>query len=113
MMKSIGEVSQMILDGKVMVLAGSEKALMQLPKGNWIGGTIPYFMTDEGGSLLENKIQTTILPDEVTGFNIQMYDSNTISTLPQNYFPNGFTIIIMPALTAIHQHFAKDCSTWN
>ena len=48
MLKSIPEVNQMIAEGKALLLAGSEEALSQLSKGNWIGGTIPYFMDEDG-----------------------------------------------------------------
>jgi hypothetical protein len=48
MLKSIPEVNQMIAEGKPLLLAGSEEALSQLSTGNWIGGTIPYFMDEDG-----------------------------------------------------------------
>src|SRR2546422_5487311 len=36
---------------KLFAVAGDERLLAQLPKGNWVGGTIPYLMTDEDGGL--------------------------------------------------------------
>ena len=36
---------------EVAAQTGDERLLTQLPKGNWIGGTIPYLMTDERGGL--------------------------------------------------------------
>jgi len=38
------DVTKMINTGHRMILAGDEELLKKLPKGNWIGGTIPYFM---------------------------------------------------------------------
>src|SRR5206468_3867721 len=36
---------------KLFAVAGDERLLARLPKGNWVGGTIPYLMTDEDGGL--------------------------------------------------------------
>ena len=36
------EVKALIEAGKTLLLAGSESLLADLPKGRWIGGTIPY-----------------------------------------------------------------------
>ena len=51
------EVKALIEAGKTLLLAGSESLLADLPKGRWIGGTIPYFMGDEGGTFTESLIQ--------------------------------------------------------
>ena len=49
MLLTVDEVKNEVEIGKNLLLAGDENLLGQLPKGNWIGGTIPYFMVDEGG----------------------------------------------------------------
>ena len=41
-------VASQIGSGKSLFLAGDENLLKRLPKGNWIGGTIPYFMDRRG-----------------------------------------------------------------
>lgn len=46
----VGEAAELIRSGKYLSIAGDEQALKQLPTGNWIGGTIPYFMAEQGGS---------------------------------------------------------------
>jgi len=48
-MLSLEEVTEKIIEGKRLLLAGDERLLLQLPAGDWIAGTIPYFMTEEGG----------------------------------------------------------------
>jgi len=55
MLYSIQETVNAIMTGKTLYLAGDEKVLSQLPKGNWIGGTIPYFMTKTGGISTQEK----------------------------------------------------------
>src|SRR3989441_8605935 len=36
---------------KLFAVAGDERLLARLPRGNWLGGTIPYLMSDEDGGL--------------------------------------------------------------
>ena len=56
------EVKAKITDGKRLLLAGDEGLLKLLPTGNWIGGSIPYFMTEQGGLTARHKIYVTELP---------------------------------------------------
>lgn len=42
--------ADMIRGGATLAIAGDESVLAALPAGHWIGGTIPYFMGQEGGS---------------------------------------------------------------
>ena len=109
---NIKEVSQLILEHKYLFLAGSYDALSQLPKGNWIGGTIPYFMTPDGGTISDDIIQVTQIPQESLSIKIKEYDENTLSQIPENYFENGFSLIVIPAFSKSHQLFAKNCTTW-
>src|SRR3990167_4483130 len=44
----------LIKQGKALSLAGNEATLDQLPAGNWIAGTIPYFMVAEGGTVVQD-----------------------------------------------------------
>ena len=46
---TVQAASELIRRGLTLTLAGPESALDQLPSGNWIGGTIPYFMVADGG----------------------------------------------------------------
>ena len=61
-LQSIPEVQSAVAAGESLFLAGSREALSQLPAGNWIGGTIPYFMTEQGGLLAEDRIFVTRVP---------------------------------------------------
>src|SRR6266496_2446272 len=45
----VDEVAERIRRGEPLLLAGDESRLKLLPRGDWIAGTIPYFMSDEGG----------------------------------------------------------------
>ncbi len=50
MFLSTREASDLIASGVVLLAAGSAQALAALPRGKWIGGSTPYFMTAEGGA---------------------------------------------------------------
>ena len=61
-MMSVAEAAARISAGAVLVIAGSEAALAQLPKGNWIGGTTVYFVTETGGRMdAQNNFVTEIV----------------------------------------------------
>lgn len=111
-MMTPAQVSALIMEGQKLFLAGSEDALSQLPRGEWIGGTIPYFMTEEGGVVTNTEIHVTRIPDLATQIKIRTYSVDEIASLPQNYFGNGFSFILIPAFSEVHQKFAEHCSTW-
>ena len=60
---TIEEITTKINAGTHLLLAGDEKILKQLPIGNLIGGTIPYFMSENGGLSTKNRIYVTEIPD--------------------------------------------------
>lgn len=79
-MITVQAAAELIRKGVPLSLAGPESALDQLPAGNWIGGTIPYFMVAGGGVVVtEGKVFATDLsnigtvsvacygPDELAG----------------------------------------------
>lgn len=111
-MSSIAETAKLIKDGKHLYIAASEACLTQLPRGNWIGGTIPYFMTPQGGLVSHEQVLVTILPEQITHCSIVAYDESTLSGIPKNYLSNGLSLIIIPAFSDVHLKYAKECSSW-
>lgn len=103
------EVEQKIKDGEFLVLAGDEKTLTSLPSGNWIGGTIPYFMSEDGGCIDQEKIYVTTLigVNNEQAPRITMYDSASISRIAQEAPKHGFTLLIMPAGSDVHMDYAQ------
>ena len=60
---TLAEAADLIRSGAALSLAGPETALDALPAGNWIAGTIPYFMDTAGGVVsTEGKVFVTPLP---------------------------------------------------
>jgi hypothetical protein len=105
---SIDETAALIQAGKVLSLAGDESLLAQLPAGRWIGGTIPYFVDTQGGVESRDHIFVTELTaaDGAT-VDIRSYTTDTIRHIAEDAPDNGYTIVILPAQSAIHVEFAS------
>lgn len=112
-MMSAAAVSELINSGVSLYLAASEELLTKLPKGNWIGGTIPYFMTESGGLVTHEVVHVTQLPSKVVQTRICQYDESNLNQIPAHYLPNGLSLIVMPAFSGVHLKYAKECTTWS
>jgi hypothetical protein len=108
MLKSIAEVNQMIAEGKPLLLAGSEEALSQLAKGNWIGGTIPYFMGEAGAVCSESKVFATELPECASFAGLREYPLEALPNICTDAPQNGVSYLILPAGSAVHAAYAAD-----
>ncbi len=100
------EVARFISEGKSLLLAGDEELLKKLPKGNWIGGSIPYFMSEKGGLSSKELIMVDEIPSFVTNISITSYDFASIKNIYKDGYENGFTVVIIPALSDTHLNFA-------
>jgi hypothetical protein len=105
-MFSAYEVAAMIVEGKKLVLAGDEKTLARLPPGEWIGGTIPYFMAERGGLFSKEKIYVTEMPSFAVSCGARTYGEADIKEIYKDIPENGFAIAIIPASSPAHLSFA-------
>ncbi len=104
---SIADASAIIEEGRTLILAGDESALRNMPQGDWIGGTIPYFITGEhGGMSTRDMVFVTDLTGVVTGAKIAFYDQGTLSRVYAEGPKHGFSFIIIPASNMTHLFFA-------
>lgn len=103
---SISEANALIAAGRKLHAAGDEAALRRLQRGNWIGGTIPYFLTRTGGVVEREKVLVTELPDVVTQVTTQMIDIGHIPAITTEAPRHGFSIVIVPGLSDIHTIYA-------
>ncbi len=98
-----------------LIIAADEKILKQLPSGNWIAGSIPYFMGSEGGEISQEKA----FVNTIEGVNlnnpprIMPYDVNSIKNIAQDAPENGFTITILPAGSDIHAEYAENAPSYS
>lgn len=101
------EAAALIESGRTLLLAGDEALLTGLPQGRWIGGTIPYFMTEAGGVASRDRIFAAALPEPATGPLIRFYDTKSLSSIGANTPENGFTALMIPAFSEPHTAFAQ------
>lgn len=110
---AVADVSKMIEEGRTLSLAAEEALLRQLPQGNWIGGTIPYFMAANGGAISQDKIFVSELPADVQSTQIKTYDVEQIPHVLDDAPEQGFSIIILPATSNVHLQYACGAPTFN
>lgn len=108
MLCSINDVQKQIATGKPLLLAGSESALAQLSNGNWIGGTIPYFMAAQGGTCSEDFVFVNEVPDSALGVQIVEYTVETLPSICKDAPDNGFSFAIVPSGSLAHKAYAQD-----
>jgi hypothetical protein len=102
-------VAGMIQSGKQLLLAGDESLLGSLPRGRWIGGTIPYFMAEHGGTHTTDRIYVTELPQDGKAL-IRSYDVANLSSLAKDHTGHGFTVLLLPAFSDTHLAYAQNAS---
>ncbi|MCP5492959.1 MAG: hypothetical protein H7A23_00245 [Leptospiraceae bacterium] len=114
-MLSLDEARKKIIQtDRPLLIAGEEAILDRLPAGNWIAGTIPYFMAEEGGLESQDKIFITEIPEFISSddIEIKMYNAETIPNVSIDAPENGFSLIIIPASGAVHESFAKNAPNY-
>ena len=109
---SVQAASDLIKKGLPLSIAGPESALDQLPQGDWIGGTIPYFMLASGGAVVTDaRVFVTDL-SSLGSVRIQSYGADELQGICANAPDNGFSIAIIPAGSAAHQRFAAEAANY-
>ena len=99
-----------INNGEFLVIAADEDVLSGLPSGNWIAGTIPYFMAENGGEVSREKVYVNTIRGVSVDSQprITLYDTNSISRIALEAPSHGFTIVILPAMSDVHAKYAED-----
>lgn len=110
-MLSVAEASARITSGAVMVIAGDEELLRALPHGKWIGGTTVYFVTDQGGAVVRDRLFCTTFP-QASGAVPRHLGPKELETISKGYAPCGFTMIMIPAFSVAHSDFAVEGATY-
>jgi hypothetical protein len=100
----------LINSGAVLSVAGSEEVLDQLPRGNWIGGTSPYFTTEEGGVKSLDRVFVTRLAEGKARF--ARYAAHSLADIVRDAPDNGFSFVIIPAGSTSLQRFSEEGRYW-
>jgi hypothetical protein len=102
----LSDVLTKIKSGQPLLLAADESLLSLLPEGNWIGGTIPYFMDALGGCLCKDRIFTTELPDFVSDVRVLTFDRASLPEINTGGDFQDVSVVILPASSGVHIDFA-------
>jgi len=105
---SVEVASELIRSGNCYSIAGDESLLRQLPAGNWIGGTIPYFLGQDGGETTQQRVFVAPLPQPVVAPLITSYTEQSLERVCLDAPNNGFSMIVIPAFSAVHTSFARN-----
>lgn len=112
MLITVEQATQRIRAGERLLLAGDESLLTQLPQGTWIGGTIPYFMSEIGGQCNTQLLFAHELPRDANITKIHHYTEAELPHIPDDAPDNGFSIIIIPATSAVHTAYAQNAPSY-
>lgn len=107
MLMTLEETVLLINDGKILHIAADDSLLEKLPKGNWIGGTTPYFISDDGGVLTKEKLFVNEI-DYADEVRIASYGKYNIFQVVEECYDNGLTMLIMPYGSAVATKYAKE-----
>lgn len=109
---TVAEAADLIRRGTPLALAGPESALDQLPAGNWVAGTIPYFMTAEGGKVVtDGQVFATDL-GTMGGVSVACYGPDELASIAGKAPDNGFSFTIIPAGGQCHQRFSAEAASY-
>lgn len=104
---TVDEAAALIAAGRFLMLAGDEALLRRLPAGNWIGGTIPYFMGEHGGLASRALLFVTEIPVTAGAPEIRFYDITNLEHVCEDGPANGYSLIIIPAFSGTHSLYAR------
>lgn len=111
-MMSVADAAALIGSGRPMCIAGDEAALRQLPAGNWIGGTIPYFMGEGGGLVSREQVHVTVVGDHADAPRLRLCDADALPQLCRAAPEHGYSILILPAFSDCHLAFARNAPNY-
>jgi len=102
------DVARRINAGATLFLAGDEALLAALPRGNWIGGSSPYFMDSNGGKHSRDLIFVQEQSNAVSATQIRWYAADALAGIAADSPGNGYSLVIIPATSPAHVRYAED-----
>jgi len=112
MLLSLQEATKMIEGGRRLAIAGDEGLLSKLPRGNWIGGTTPYFMAQDGCTISKDKLFVQDLTDVTTGATVMSYGTDDLPKISGHVPESGFSIVIVPAFSPAHIAYGRNAPNY-
>jgi hypothetical protein len=109
---TVAELAAMIQAGRILLLAGAETLLAQLPAGRWIGGSAAAYLGNAGNATERNRIFYSDLSDHAPTAEILLLEASQLPGLAARYPENGFSFLILPGLSALLVSFARDAADY-
>lgn len=103
---TLKEATDLIKQGRLLVIAAAEKLLTQLPDGNWIGGSNPYLLGEGGGMYSEEMLYLKDFTDVAIDFKMCSYDASSIANITTDAFENSMIVAVFPAFTEVLTEFS-------
>lgn len=110
---SVAAATEVISSGAPCCVAGDEAMLRRLPRGCWVGGTIPYFMSELGGTCSHQKVFVSTLPGEPSRMRIVQHSRSTLPSICSEAPDHGYTLLLMPAFSTVLQAFAEEAPAYD
>ena len=95
--------------GRISLLIGRMNFLII----DWIGGTIPYFMTSQGGVIDRDRVFVNELPFGLQFRGARRYGPNEIHRVYADLPADGFGVAILPASSPVHLAFAVGAPSYD
>jgi hypothetical protein len=105
------EAARLISEGRPYLAAGDEEMLRALPAGNWIGGTIPYFVTEEGPQASSTEVFLTELPRSARLVAAHLVGDENLAKIFTEVPANGWGVMILPSGCKLQETFALKAPT--
>jgi hypothetical protein len=105
---SLQETAKSIEGGRHLAIAGDEALLRELPRGSWIGGTTPYFMTEGGCTVTSDKLFVHDLTDIVLGAAVRSYGADSLPGLSEDAPEHGFSLVVIPFASPAHFAYGRN-----
>ncbi|GKT30274.1 hypothetical protein ADUPG1_001460, partial [Aduncisulcus paluster] len=96
-LRSVKETVDMIAEGKILLIAGDEKLLAELPKG---------------GLVTQEQLFVSDISDVAASVTLKKYDQNELGNVYLDAGEGGFSFIIIPASSPAHVSFALNAPNY-
>lgn len=104
---SLDEAARLLESGRCFAVAADRAVLEKLPRGAWIGGSIPYFVGQAGGVCSREQVFLCEIPVPGDPPQIRFYAQDDLAQVYVDAPENGFSLIILPAFSPVHSDFAR------
>jgi len=111
---TVDQVNAMIKNGDKLLLSGDAALLSQLYKGDWIGGSCSRFV-EKGKTLAttREKIFVHNVTNVAANIKISVYEASNVSSIYDDAYDNGFSVLIMPFFSEVWGEYGVNCSNYS